>query len=127
MAWYDVPNKNYGPTKRIPVGIVCDISSSMEDVRDILNKSLVSLYNQLKESKKTKKGVDLLLIFFNGETEVRINFESLETIDLDRMKIDRVYGYTDTGKALLRALSLVQQKKMNIKRKIKIIGGRYCS
>lgn len=117
MTWHDVPNKNYGPTKRIPVGIVCDISSSMEDVRDILNESLVSLCNRLKESTKTKKGVDLLLIFFNGETEVRINFESLETIDPDRMKINRVYGYTDTGKALLRALSLMQQKKNEYKAK----------
>lgn len=112
---FNVKRKNYGAVKRIPLGIVCDISSSMEDVRDILNRALVSLCELLKESKKTEKAVDLLLIFFNGETEVRVNFESLDTVDPDRLKIERVYGYTDTGKALLSALNRLQQKKNEYK------------
>ncbi|QUO32684.1 VWA domain-containing protein [Faecalicatena sp. Marseille-Q4148] len=117
MGW-NVEAKNYGPSKRMPIGIVCDISSSMEDVREILNCSLKELYNIVRETKKLEKSVDLLVIFYNGEAEVRVNLEPVESIDPNRLRIDRVTGYTDTGKALLKALELLNQKKNEYKSKM---------
>ena len=112
---FNVDHKGYGPSKRMPIGIVCDISSSMEDVREILNLSLKELYNIVKGTKTLEKSVDLLVIFYNGEADVRVNVEPLESIDPDQLRIDRVTGYTDTGKALLKALELLNQKKNEYK------------
>lgn len=112
---FNVNHKGYGPSKRMPIGIVCDISSSMEDVREILNHSLRKLYNIVRETKNLEKSVDLLVIFYNGEADVRVNLEPVESIDIDRLRIDRVTGYTDTGKALLKALELLNQKKNEYK------------
>ena len=83
-----VGRKNYGPSKRIPIGILCDISGSMEDVLSILNATLSDLFDRIKKNKKFEKGVDLLLIFFNGTVEVKVNFKTLEGISSNTLKIE---------------------------------------
>ena len=106
-----VAAKNYSSTKRIPLGIVCDISSSMADVQEVVNKLLKDLIIQLKNSSTFGKSVDLLIMFYNGDTDVRVNFEKLEDVNVNSITIVKTTGYTDTGKALLEALRLLGEKK----------------
>ncbi|XCP85337.1 hypothetical protein ABXS75_00560 [Roseburia hominis] len=119
MAWnpneYRVEKKNYAATKRIPIGILEDISSSTADVREIINRAMEKLIKKLKETPNFQKSVDLLVIFFNGEAEVKVNFEPLENVEPDQLMIAGVIGYTDTGRALLEALRLLEEKKKEYK------------
>lgn len=119
MAWnpnmYRIEKKNYTATKRIPIGILEDISSSTGDVREIINQAMKKLLLRLKKSPNFKKSVDLLVIFFNGDVEVKVNFEPLENVDSEQLMIQSVTGYTDTGKALLESLRLLDEKKKEYK------------
>ena len=112
---FNVTPRNYEPSRHMPIGIVCDISSSMEDVREILNRSLRELYNIVKEMRRRNRSVDLLVIFYNGEADVRVNAKLVDLIDPDWLRIDRMTGCADTGKALLKALELLKQKKNEYK------------
>jgi len=117
MAWKgnEVRKLGYFARRRIPVGILCDISSSMEDVRDIINSAMRKLILDLKQSENLKKSVDLLVVFFNGDVELKVNFEPLENVNVDSLLIEKVCGYTDTGKALLEVERLLQEKKNEYK------------
>lgn len=117
MAWKgnEVRKLGYFARRRIPVGILCDISSSMEDVRDIINSAMEKLILDLQKSENFKKSVDLLVVFFNGEVELKVNFEPLENVNVSSLKIERMYGYTNTGKALLEVERLLQEKKNEYK------------
>lgn len=117
MAWKvsGVKKKGYGSRKRKAIGMLCDISSSMEPLMDIINHTVKELIKRVKNNPECKGTVDFLLIFFNGDVIVKVEFQVLEEVEENAVLIDRCYGYTDTGKALLKARELLMKKKREYK------------
>jgi uncharacterized protein YegL len=115
---FNVNKKGYVALKRIPMGIVCDISGSMQKEKEILSNALSNFIDNLKNDLKFSKSVDALILFYNGSyeghngIEVKANFESLEKIDKNDLLEFVCCGYTDTGMALLEACRLLDAKKM---------------
>lgn len=119
---YDLDQKGYVALKRIPMGLICDISSSMETEKEILKKAIGGFMDHLKSDTKFAKSVDLLIIYYNGDykdrkaVQVKANFEPLERIKKDRLLDFVCEGYTDTGLALLEGCRLLDEKKKEYKR-----------
>ena len=59
-------------------------------------------------------------MFYNGDTDVRVNFEKLEDVNVNSITIVKTTGYTDTGKALLEALRLLGEKKKEYQTNIEL-------
>lgn len=114
----NVKRMNYSSVTRIPLCILIDISASMEDVIDVVNKQFKNLMVRIKNTEGCDRSIDLLVIFFNGESNVAVDFEALEKIDIESLMVKEVWGYTDTGKALLEAIQKLAMKKEVYKKEL---------
>ena len=104
-----------GPKTHLPVCIVIDRSESTSDIRDLLNQGAQSLIRSMKRELTLRGIVELLVIQFSKETEVTVSFKPLEQVREHDLDIGKSEGFTATGQALLTALDLLDQKKMEWK------------
>lgn len=94
------------PLERTPLVLIIDISYSMEAIRTILNEAITELLKQMKEYEMLRGTIDLLVIHFNRDPEVVIDFTPLEEVKASDITINKCYGCTDTGKAISKALDM---------------------
>lgn len=110
-----VPSRGDGPRSHLPIAIVIDKSESTKDIKDLLNKCIVNLVNNMKREVTIKNTVDLLVIHYSSEHEVILNFEPLENVKPNALIIKESRGFTHTGGALLYALQRLDEKKIEWK------------
>lgn len=112
-----VEKKGYGAQKRLPVALLIDVSSSMRGTEKLINHCIKSFIEKLKTDMKGQ--VDFLLIFFNGDTVIKIKFQALDNIDkIEKFFIssEDIYGFTDTGRAIYTAIDCLIEKKEEYKK-----------
>ncbi len=89
---------------RTPLVLIIDISWSMEAIREILNKAITELFQQMKKNELLYKTIDLLVVHFNGLSDIVVDFTPLEEVKISDITINKCTGCTDTGKAIIKAL-----------------------
>lgn len=97
------------PLERTPLVLIIDISWSMEAIRTILNEAITELLKQMKENKLLRGSIDLLVIHFNGESKVVVDFTPLEDVKVSDITIKECSGCTDTGTAISTALDMAYE------------------
>lgn len=110
-----VPSRGESPRSHLPIAIIIDKSESTKDIKDLLNKCIVNLVNDMKKEVIIKNTVDLLVIHYSSEHEVVLNFETLENVNSNDLIIKESRGFTHTGGALLYALQSLDEKKIEWK------------
>lgn len=110
-----VPSRGDGPRSHLPIGIVIDKSTSTQDIKELLNKCIVNLVNNMKKEITFRNTVDLLVIHYSSEHEVIADFEMLDRVNPDALVIKQSKGFTHTGGALLYALQRLDEKKIEWK------------
>ena len=105
--------KVYNSTRRKTLVLLMDISYSMKNRVPVLNNAMQKFIHETKKN-DLMNNVDVLFLCFNGDTIVKTRFVPLEQIDEEIFQVNEteVRGWTDTGKALLTALELLNQKEV---------------
>ncbi len=105
--------------KHRPVAILIDRSKSVETdngrVMEGINRSAIEAVKKMKEQVLYREMTDMLVIQFDTNPEVMADFVRLNDLDARAVTIAQAKGCTDTGKALLLALEMLDQKKKECK------------
>lgn len=99
------------PQEHLPVALVIDKSFSMGLIQETLNQCIRQLIERMKQDPIFRNVVDLLVIHYNREADVKADFLPLLQVDAGRLEIWNCSGNTDTGKALLYALDRLEQRQ----------------
>lgn len=110
-----VPSRGDAPRSHLPVAIIIDKSESTKDIKELLNKCIVNLVDNMKKEKLLKNTIDLLVIHYSSEHEVIFDFETLENANPKDLVIKESRGFTHTGGAILFALQRLDEKKIEWK------------
>lgn len=105
------------PLKRTPLVLIVDISRSMETVREALNEAITSLLQQMKNSAMLQDTIDLLVVHFNGESKVVVDFKPIKEIEAADITIEECVGCTYTGQAIIKALDRAYEYRDKLYRK----------
>lgn len=99
------------PREHLPVALVIDKSYSMGLIQDVLNQCIRQLIARMKQDPIFRNVVELLVVHYNRDLEVKAEFLPLLQTDADMLDIRDCNGNTDTGKALLYALDRLEQRQ----------------
>lgn len=99
----------------LPVAIVIDNSASTKDIRELMNICSRKLIQSLKGSVLLADLVELLVIVYNSDAQILVDFKPLQQIGEDELDIKVSDGFTATGHALKIALAKLDQKKVEWK------------
>lgn len=94
-----------------PIAILIDRSKSTMNIRKDLNRIAEQALQKMKSFTEYRSITEILAIQFDTEPEVTAEFTKLEQTPIHALTIARSDHCTDTGKALLLALELLDQKK----------------
>lgn len=107
-----VSPRSAGPRDHLPVAMVIDRSTSTARIRQLLNASACRMLESMRSELMFRGIVELLVIHFSSEVEVKVNFQPLEQVRPEDLCIQQSHGFTATGLALNRALELLDRKKL---------------
>nr|WP_288732084.1 VWA domain-containing protein [uncultured Anaerobutyricum sp.] len=110
-----IPSRGDGPRSHLPIAIVIDKSESTKDIRELLNRCIINLVNDMKSETTFKNTVDLFVVHYSSECETVLDFEMLENVNPIELIITKSKGFTYTGGALLYALQRLDEKKIEWK------------
>lgn len=107
-------------TGHLPLVLLIDISSSTEDIRELINKCQKKMLRAMAEKVSFKNCVYLYILHFNGRCQEVVNFELLDSLeargalrdDSEELDIKRSYGCTNPGKAIKVALQAADTQKI---------------
>ncbi len=110
---FDLENKpvdNDNPTKRMPVALVLDTSSSMSNDNKIdeLNEGVRALIEELKNNDRARDSVEMSIIRFGGDVKVVETFGEIENMQTPHMSAN---GGTPMGEAFSLALQMLEKRK----------------
>lgn len=94
-----------------PVAILIDKSKSTTYIRAGLNRYANEAMRRMKENTEYRNVTEILAIQFDTEPQVTAEFTRLDQTPSNALTITESKGCTDTGKALLLALELLDRKK----------------
>lgn len=107
--------------KHRPVCLLMDRSDSVASdngrLMEGINRCSIDAVRRLKEQVLYRDMTELLIIHFATEPEIKAEFVKLEELKEEHILIAQTKGCTNTGKALLKALDLLEQKKAECKKK----------
>lgn len=114
MAFY-VADENEVIQSHLPVAIVIDRSKSTRTIRKLINECSQQLIQSMKGSLILRDIVELLVIHYSSDCEIKVNFVPLAQVGVHDLDIQNCDGFTATGMALKQALARMDQKKVEWK------------
>lgn len=93
---------------RCPVALVVDVSGSMRDDIDMLNSAIEKFRDTVMADPVATLRVEVALVTFNHQTEVRQEFSSIDEFDPGPLS---ARGGTRMCDALTRALDIIEDRK----------------
>lgn len=103
--------KKVAIAKHRPIAILLDRSKSTGNIRTDLNRIAEEALEEMKAQAEYRAITEILAIQFDTEPEVTAEFVKLEHISAHALTVAQSQHCTDTGKALLMALEMLDQKK----------------
>ena len=99
---------------KTPLVLIIDISKSMEDVRIEVNKATASLLEQVKSNVTLHGTIDILVLFFNGETSTIVEFKPLEDVKASDLVVTECKGCTYMGQAILAGIDMAYKHRQKL-------------
>lgn len=90
-----------------PIVIIIDRSKSTMYIMGMIIKQLKNYLTKIKSGENMDKLCRVLIITYNHDVDVMLNFTPLKDIDIDAIEIPTSYGTTNTGLAVLTAYKLL--------------------
>lgn len=106
-----VGKKGRASKKHLPIAILIDCSESVEDIKDLLNKSIQKMIRELNSRVELRQFVELYVVHYNDFYYVPADFVPVTEIRPGQLDIRSCEGTTHTGMAILNTIQKLQEKQ----------------